>query len=137
MKNITFLAFTVFISTLFFWFAQADTANPKRELLQDIKAETRRCALQLLAPNGHGQKVIGYVSLCPTLKIISQGVAQIYIDGDWLGAKIAESPESDGGDLDDLYIFNSRGILLAKRTNIPAFDMIIVAMAGTTELKHR
>jgi hypothetical protein len=113
--------------------ALADTV--KAELLQDIRLETQKCAVPLVQVPGtpsanQAPTIAGYKSMCSTLKVITPGTAQIFIDGEWYLAKIAESKESDGGDLDDLFIFNSKGALVAKRINVPAYDNVIVAMGG-------
>ena len=59
------------------------------------------------------------------------------IDGEWLKAVITESAESDGGDLNDLIIYNLKGEILATKTNIAAFDSVIVAMAGDSNFNHK
>ena len=115
----------------------ADQPGIKKELLEDIKAETKKCALQVVENRDGNQTVLQYKSDCNSLKIISQSEAQIYIENNWYSAKIVESPESDGGDLDDLFITNSGGQVIAQRTNIAAFDNVIVAMAGTVSLRQK
>ncbi|MGZ3806951.1 MAG: hypothetical protein ACXVCE_02600 [Bacteriovorax sp.] len=115
----------------------AHEVSPKKELLQDIKAQTKKCAVQIVsvAYDTQNENVLGYKSVCNTLKILSAQEAQIFIDGKWLTAVISESAESDGGDLDDLTITNSKGQTLATKTNIAAYDSVLVAMAGDTDFK--
>lgn len=115
----------------------ASEMNPRKELLDDIKDETRKCAVQSVSVTNETRQVIGYSSTCPTLKIISMSQAQIFIDGQWFAVKIVESSESDGGDLDDLYVADMSGKIVAKRLNIAAYDSVIVAMAGTSELREK
>jgi hypothetical protein len=112
--------------------AFSEDLSPKKELLSDVKHETKKCAVQIVNPtNENGSNsVLGFKSVCDTLVISSTSEAQILIDGEWLTAKISESKEADGGDLDDLFIVNKNGKILATKTNIPAYDSIIVAMAG-------
>ncbi|MGZ3773664.1 MAG: hypothetical protein ACXVCY_15160 [Pseudobdellovibrionaceae bacterium] len=114
----------------------ASQSSPK-EILQDIKEETKKCAVQIVNTGAQAENVVGYTSACTSLKIVSMGVAQIFVDGQWFTAQIAESQQSDDGDLDDLYIYSSNGQLVAKRTNIPAFDSVIIAMAGTSNLRRK
>lgn len=115
----------------------AGDLTPRKELLQDIKEQTKKCAVQLVSEASETQNsnVVGYKSVCNELKIISPSEAQLYIEGEWLTANITESAESDGGDLDDLTITNAKGQTLATKTNIAAYDSVLVAMAGDTEFK--
>jgi len=112
-------------------------SEAKKEILFDIKEQTKKCTVQTVATQGEDKHVTSYRSTCKTLRLLSPSSAQIYIDAEWFIAKITESAESDGGDLDDLFVYNSKGKLVAKRTNIAAYDNIVVAMAGTTELRPR
>ncbi len=108
----------------------AHATDARKELLNDIKLETKKCARQLTSRNNEGETVTGYKSVCSSLIIHSTIEAQILIDGKWLTAHINESRDSDGGDLDDLTIQSAQGKILATRKNIPAYDSVIVAMIG-------
>ncbi len=112
-------------------------ASAKKELLQDIRIETKKCIVQIVsnASATENENVLGFKSLCSSLVILSPNEAKILIDGEWLNAAISESAESDGGDLDDLTIINTKGQILATKTNIAAYDSIIVAMAGESDFK--
>ena len=134
MKKIILLAVAV-ISTS----SYSKDTNVKKELLADIKEETKKCAVQIVAPNydENNETIVGYKSICKTLTIISTLEARILIDGEWLDAKISESKESDGGDLDDLTIFNHKGKVIATKTNVPSYDNVIVAMAGDSDFGHK
>ena len=119
-------------------FTNASFANDngtKKELISDIKIETKKCAVQIVAVNTDSEQVQAFRSVCNTLVIVSRDEAQIQIEGEWLTAKITESAESDGGDLDDLAITNANGQVLATKTNIPAYDSVVVAMAGDSNLR--
>ena len=109
----------------------------QKELLQDIKHQTKLCVVQFIsnATKDENEKVLGFKSICKSLKIISPYSAQILIDKKWLYANISESTESDGGDLDDLAITNTDGVTIATKTNIPAYDSVLVAMAGDSDFK--
>lgn len=113
--------------------------STKKELLADIKAETKKCAVQVVGANNENDngKVIGLKSVCSSLVIVSTSEAHILIDGEWLVAKITESKESDGGDLDDLAIINQKGRVIATKTNIPAYDSIVIAMAGDSDFGEK
>jgi hypothetical protein len=116
-------------------FAMANDNGTKKELLSDIKEETKKCAVQIVSVTVESESVLKFESECSSFKILSTTEAQILIEGQWLTARITESDESDGGDLDDLAILNSKGQILATRTNIPAYDNIVVAMAGDSDFK--
>ena len=106
------------------------------ELISDIKEQTQLCALELIkAPLAlesadNNSKVVGYRSLCPSLVLLSSRKAQIFVDNAWYTAILKESPDADGGDLDDLYVFDAQGVLAGTRTNVAAFDQIILALNG-------
>lgn len=109
----------------------------QKELLQHIKHQTKLCIVQIVSTSSkdENEKVLGFKSICKSLKILSPYSAQILIDKKWLNANISESSESDGGDLDDLVITNIDGITMATKTNIPAYDSVLVAMAGDSDFK--
>lgn len=123
----------VFVMCVFSTFGYSKNISAKKELLADIKSETKKCAVQFIDSSVDNGKVLGFKSVCTSLVIISENEAHILIDGEWLIAKISESKESDGGDLDDLVISDAKGKVLAKKSNIPAYDNIIVAMAGDSD----
>ncbi len=109
--------------------------STKKELLADIKEETKKCAVQIVGTNAENENgtVIGFKSICSSLVIVSSSEAHILIEGEWLVAKIQESKESDGGDLFDLFILNGKGKIIATKTNVPSYDNVIVAMAGNID----
>ncbi|MBC7540520.1 MAG: hypothetical protein H7281_16975 [Bacteriovorax sp.] len=134
MKKIIFAATMslLFVTTSYVF---ANDNGTKKELLADIKEETKKCAVQIISVSSESENVLNFESECSSLKILSSNEAQILIDGQWLTARITESGESDGGDLDDLAILNSEGKVLATKTNIPAYDSVVVAMAGDSDFK--
>jgi hypothetical protein len=128
MKMNSFLKVLVTSLILFMSTVVARAESVKVELLHDIQIEVQKCAVPLVQNTNEVMTVIGYKSKCSTLQVISKESAKIFIDGQWYSAKIAESKESDGGDLDDLFIFDSKGTLVAKRINVPAYDNVVLAM---------
>lgn len=117
----------------------AKDLSSRKELLADIKLEVKKCAVQVVSTplENNNSNVVGFKSICPTLVIVSNSEARLLIEGQWLLATIRESAESDGNDLDDLFITDSKGKILATKTNIPAFDSIIVAMSGDSNFENR
>ena len=132
MKNVFFIIALCLTKPLY-----AGESSAKKELLSDIKVETKKCAVQVVTTTEENENVISYKSICDGLKITAQNEAAIMIDGEWLKAVITESAESDGGDLNDLIIYNLKGEILATKTNIAAFDSVIVAMAGDSNFNHK
>jgi hypothetical protein len=132
IKN-TFIACTLLASTQIFSFE----ASPRKEILRDIKIQTKKCVVQIVERNleAQNENVVGYKSLCGTFQISSPSEAHVFFEGEWLTASITESAESDGGDLDDLTITNSKGQIQVTKTNIAAYDSILVAMAGDSDFK--
>lgn len=130
MKKIIILAMCM-VSTL----SHSKDLSTKKELLADIKEETKKCAVQVVGntPENDNGTVIGFKSVCSSLVITSTSEAHILIDGEWIVAKIKESKESDGGDLDDLFILNAKNQVIATKTNVPSYDNVIVAMAGDSD----
>ena len=126
MKKILMIVSCILSVTVF-----AKDLSSKKELLSDIKEETKKCSVKITTDDVEANtNVIGYKSTCNTLVIVSNSEARLLIDGEWIIAKIKESAESDGGDLDDLIITDLKGKVLATKTNVPAYDYVIVAMAG-------
>ena len=126
MKKILIIVGCILSVTVF-----AKDLSAKKELLSDNKEETKKCAVHITTNDTEtNTSVVGYKSNCNTLVIISNSEAHLLIDDEWIIAKIKESAESDGGDLDDLVITDLKGKILATKTNVPAYDYVIVAMAG-------
>ena len=115
----------------------AQLAEAKRELLLDIKEETRKCVIQLISTNNKDKDVIGYESTCPSLVILTNQKAQILIDNELFSIEVKESDKSDGGDLDDMFIYNSKSHLVAIKENVAAYDSVIMAMAPGVDFKQR
>ena len=113
----------------------AGPGRVKKELLFDVRTEARRCAV-LVVSNKDFNKILDFKSSCDTFVIDSRRMAHIFVDRQWLTATIVDSADSDGGDLDNLTISNSRGRVLATRTNIPSCGSIVVALAGETGLQR-
>ena len=126
--KISFFSCLLFPQSIF-----AAGMEPKKELLMYIQSETKKCAVQTGDSSNNEKEEIVFTSACASLRIISKSEAQILIEGEWLRATISESSESDGGDLDDLLISDSKGKILARKTNVPAYDNVIFAMVGASE----
>jgi len=56
--------------------------------------------------------------------------ATFVLEGEKFSARIEESADADGGDLDDLYVQNSEGSVIAQRQNVLAYGDILLGLAG-------
>lgn len=105
-----------------------------RELLQDLAALTIKCAVHPFSVDATGKKIYYPLrSRCPQLRITSAKTALIYLERQTYYAELLESRDSDGGDLDDLFILDSYGRRVAMRHNVAAFDDILLSLAGGRE----
>jgi hypothetical protein len=95
-------------------------------ILKDIKEEVKKCAAK---DSGSGTAA-QFKSTCSSVRLISKSQAQILLGSEWFTAKVSESEDSDGGDLDNLKVYNSRGELVAQRSNVIAYDNVVYAMIG-------
>ncbi len=105
-----------------------------RELLQDLAAMTIKCAIRPYSIGLNGKKTYSPLeSRCPQLRITSSRTALIYLERQTYYAELLESRDSDGGDLDDLFILDSYGRRVAMRHNVAAFDDVLLSLAGGRE----
>ena len=126
-----------FISLLSGLSALALPSSVRKELLLDIKEETKKCALEIVSTSRDAKEVAGYETSCNSLKILSGQEAQVFVEGNWYTVRIKEAAESDGGDLDDLFVYNEAGEVVAKKTNVAAYNSVIRAMAGDSVLQQK
>jgi hypothetical protein len=77
-----------------------------------------------------GVKTYGSLrSTCRELQV-SGDQASFILDGEQFSARIEESADSDGGDLDNIYVQNSNGAVIAQRHNVLAYNDILLGLAG-------
>lgn len=129
MKNKTLLTGLLATGVLYSAFAHAEMADAKKELLLDIKEEALKCITQQVSLTNQTEEVTAYKSSCTTIRLLTPTTAQVFIDNEWFSLEIKESELSDGGDLDDLFVYNSKNQLVATRENVAAYDSIVMAMA--------
>ncbi|MBC7465653.1 MAG: hypothetical protein H7256_06630 [Bdellovibrio sp.] len=118
--------------------ATIENTDVKKELFLDLKEEAKKCVVEIVRTTKSEKEIMGYESTCPTFKIASSTQAQVYIDGQWYNAITKESDISDDGDIDNLYITDANGKLVAQKLNIAAYDSVISAIVGSEpSLKQR
>jgi hypothetical protein len=118
--------------------ARIENTDVKKELFLDLKEEAKKCITEIVKTTKSEKEIVGYESTCPTIKISSSTQAQIFIDGQWYSAVTKESDISDDGDLDNLYISDANGKLVAQKLNVAAYDSVIAAIVGSESgLKQR
>ncbi len=132
LKNIIFLSVVTVLSL-----AQKNAmanSNNNRELLQDIAALTEKCVVRPFVIQANGTKeLLPLESVCNELVQISKNKVELIIEGKYFMAVLSESTEADGGDLDDLLVYDHHKHLVADRKNVLAFDEVFVAMTGGKE----
>ena len=157
MNNIQYKLTTIILSLLATSFISLPTlaqssndqlnildVSGNHELLQDVKTEVKKCTVELLSNASADEeaiyqngKVVGFKSICTSLVIISENKAQILIENQWYTAVITESADADGGDLDNMQLFNTSGQVVATRSNVAAYDHVILALAGGNTKLHQ
>lgn len=111
-----------------------DAGGRARELLQDLATLTIRCAIHPYSIDLTGKKTYYPIeSRCPQIRVTSPRTALIYLEHQTYYAELLESRDSDGGDLDDLFILDSYGRRVAMRHNVAAFDDVLLSIAGGRE----
>jgi hypothetical protein len=128
MKALVLLVLSVVVSNALA--IGSGNAGNRRDMLFIIKNEAKACGVKLVVNKGDYKETLGYESTCETLKIISDWQAQVYLHKQWYTVSIAESLDSDGGDLNDMAVVNEKGNVVALRKNVPAFNHVLNAMVG-------
>jgi hypothetical protein len=134
MRTVVLAAFAYLSAFTVAHAAGGPETNPL--LLWEIKELALRCVVQPYHLNHHGKKVLEpLTSVCSELQVYARG-ATLEIRNETLRATLRDAAHSDGGDLDDLLIYNTGGAKVAERRNVPSFNNIFVALAGgTTEFR--
>ena len=100
------------------------------QVLGEIKDLVKKCVIMNLSTNEDHILLRSFDSYCNSLKLNSTSEAQILIDDVWYTAILSESPNADSGDLNDMEVFDSEGLLVASRSNVASFNQIVLAMTG-------
>jgi len=126
MKQVRF-----FIIPLFFLMALMASfpAFADSDFWQQTHDFVLKCAVQPFAVRA-GHKVFHPLrSICPNL-VVKNGNALFTMNGKSYRATLHESDYSDGGDLNDVVVTSTDGSFSVERTYIPAFNDVILALAG-------
>ena len=111
--------------------AQADVASVQESpgFWKKLNALVAQCAVKPYSLV-RGMKTYGPLrSSCQELQ--ANGDRAVFVlEGETFSARIVESADSDGGDLDDVYVQNSQGAVIANRHNVLAYDDILLGLAG-------
>jgi len=91
---------------------------------------TNQCLAQMEPKSVSGNHELLTESTCADLKLRSERRAEILIDGEWYLAEVTDSPHADGGDLDNMTLKNQSGQVVAERSDVAAYDMVVLALAG-------
>ena len=92
------------------------------------------CAVQPVRTREDGRfESLPARSICPAELSVDGNIARFEVQKKSYTAVLTESEDSDGGDLNDLVIMNSKGRTVAREQNILAFGDILVALAGSAD----
>lgn len=75
-------------------------------------------------------------SRCMDFVLYSPAHAQVLVSGQWYALVLTTSRDADAGDINDLVVYNSRGVVVAAKYNLPAFSNLYKAfsiLAGKTK----
>jgi hypothetical protein len=107
-------------------------ASSSNSFWEKVRGLVQQCSVQTYTVEG-GQKVYGPLrSNCVELQVGGSS-ARFELDGKWFEATIQDSPDSDGGDLNDVFVYlqgEEGGKAFAERHEIPAFGDILAGLAG-------
>lgn len=100
-------------------------------ILSEITDLAHQCVVQPYTYNRMGKRqTLRLQSHCTEIQSSDPMHADLYLKGQHYRAVLAESADSDGGDLDHLSILNDQGQVMATRQNVAAFNEILIALAG-------
>jgi hypothetical protein len=89
-----------------------------------------RCSMQPYQTDSRGRRIVlNRVSTCPEIQVLENGAA-LEVEGFWYFGFMTESADSDGGDLFDVFVKDASDSIVAYRFNVPAFEDILVGLAG-------
>lgn len=133
MKSLVSVSFTAIALAITFSvtpMAQTAEATPQANarFLSEVRDLVSRCAVQPYTIQS-GKKAYGRLeSSCPELQV--QGAeARFQFEGRWSVAKIVDSEDSDGGDLNDISIQDDHGNEVAQLKEVLAFGDILLGLS--------
>ena len=104
-----------------------------QKVLIEVQTIARRCAFRPVKIM-NGRKVEGRLrSRCPNL-LISNNEALIQVREGVVHAILTDSPNSDGGDLNDLRFETRRGKLIAQIPGVLAYGDVLMALTGNSQI---
>lgn len=110
--------------------ALGSSAETSASLWPETAALVRRCASQTICVRQDGSRLASPLqSLCPEL-VIEGTTARFSLHGKVYIAKITESDDSDGGDLNDLTISGADSTLTENHHNVLGFDDVLLTLLG-------
>jgi hypothetical protein len=112
--------------------SHASSHSLESKLLSSVHALGKSCiAFSYDTQDMTGNETVVYKNSCPQIQMIDDMSAALQLGKTQLFVMLLDSKDSDGGDLNDLAIFDANGKLLAKEANILAFGNLLRALALT------
>ncbi len=110
-------------------FAHTETSG--HELLSDLQTLAIKCVVRTYSVNGDGKKVYTTLkNVCSQIVVSDPATAHVQLDNETFVVVIRESDDSDGGDLNNVLVYNANGQLVAQKLNVVAFDNILMGLSG-------
>lgn len=125
--RVAVVLFTVFAAQNAFSASPAPSSqNPFWDKVSKL---IQQCSQQTVTVE-NGKKVYGPLRSTCAEVLVKGSQAQFNLDGEWYLASIADSADSDGGDLNDVTVQDQSGVSVAERHNTLAFGDILVGLSG-------
>ena len=120
--NIKSVVGKLLVTFPFFLASQAlagNTESPK--FLEQVRGLVQHCAVQ---------PARGPLESKCTEVLVKGSQAQLQLNGEWYSANIVDSEDSDGGDLNNIFVQDQNGTQVAELHNALAFGDILLGLAG-------
>jgi hypothetical protein len=112
------------------FFGNNTWATETSPFLKNLQTLVQGCTVRTYTQGTNGLKVYGPLkSHCAEVRSFG-AKAEIILDNEKYTVTLAESPLADGGDLDNIEIQDSNGVVVAQLSNVLAFGDILLGLAG-------
>lgn len=132
MKYRSFTKSLVLVGLVFAFASPLGARASDGDLWPQIDALISRCTARTYTLQD-GQKTYGQLRpTCDDVRLEGQGErtrAFLRIADEWYMVTIENAADSDGGDLNNVYVFDSDGSTVAQRREVPAFGDILLALS--------
>lgn len=107
-----------------------DTSRSEKYLFIQLQKHVAECVEKNATSVSEDGKSIGFRVKCQDVRLLSANQMLVKYGGQIYSIILSESAESDGGDLNDLRIYDSRSNLVVSKDNVLAFNNVVAALVG-------